>query len=101
MIQFPKNDRINRGGGNPMTRLILATLIAMGVSGCAIKNIIEIESGKYRLEYSEDPVAQPHSAASIFDWELRTLCPKGYVKTLDEVEVREGNRFFIWEVECK
>ena len=84
-----------------MIRFIVVAYVVLIASGCAIKNIIEIPGGGYRLEYSEDPVAQPHTAASIFDWELSDLCPKGYEKLLDGVEVREGKRFFIWEVECK
>jgi hypothetical protein len=79
---------------------LIALWIAIGVVGCATKNIIELGDGRIRLEYSEF-AAQPHSAASIFDYNLRSRCPAGYDKIKDEVEQRGADRFYVWEVRCK
>ena len=81
-------------------RLRMLVPICLVLCGCATKNVINLGDGKYKLEYS-DPLATPHSAASIFDWELRDHCPAGYTKLKEDVEVRPEGRFFVWVVGCK
>ncbi len=82
-----------------MRKLAAICVAAVTLASCAQQSVTDLGGGRLRLEYTE-PLAQPHSAASIFDWKLRDLCPKGYTKTKDAVETRGNDRWYVWEVVC-
>jgi hypothetical protein len=83
---------------------------ALALGGCAnpyyVREPLPGRPGEHRLAL-DDPFAQPHSAASVFDWNLTDLCPHGYEKLADRAERRaqpraEGHArtVYVWEVRC-
>jgi hypothetical protein len=84
--------------GDTMRFIVGLALIAT-LTACGTSQIVDQGNQKFQIKRYE-PVSEAAGARNNLDWEATELCPAGYEKLRDHVDVIDGKKWFVWDIKC-
>ena len=77
----------------------LALILVVTLTACGTSQIVDQGDKMFQIKRHE-PISEATGARNNLDWEASKLCPDGYEKLRDHVEMIDNKKWYVWDIKC-